>query len=113
MASTGIAAKLLGDKTKTASTTVHKSLFQEDKININIVNGKQELNILDGASMELSHHLPRQLLKCQANYKYKITIDGEAKKGILLELDRIGVNQASMFGDADNIADYIMGSEKI
>ena len=34
MASTGIAAKLLGDKTKTASTTVHKSLFQEDKINI-------------------------------------------------------------------------------
>lgn len=63
--------------------------------------------------MELSHHLPRQLLKCQANYKYKITIDGEAKKGILLELDRIGVNQASMFGDADNIADYIMGSEKI
>lgn len=93
--------------------TFKRGLSQQSSFFLQTLFDKHELNILDGASMELSHHLPRQLLKCQANYKYKITIDGEAKKGILLELDRIGVNQASMFGDADNIADYIMGSEKI
>lgn len=29
-------------------------------------------------------------------------------KNILLKLDKIEVNKATIFGDADNIADYIM-----
>lgn len=49
-----------------------------------------------------------QLFKSRANYTTKLAIDGQYKKNILRELDKIGVNKATMFGDADNIADYIM-----
>ena len=55
----------------------------------------------------------RQMIKCKANFDEEIIIDGEFKKEILKELDKINVNTATMFGDADNIARYIMnGTEK-
>lgn len=54
--------------------------------------------------------ISRQLLKCQANFSQSIIVDGKFKKSILEELDKIGVNKATMFGDADNIAEYIMNS---
>ncbi len=47
-------------------------------------------------------------MKCQANFSEKIVIDGESKGAILAELDKIGVNKATMFGDADSIAAYTM-----
>ena len=93
--------------------TFKRGLSQQSSFFLQTVFDKHELNILNGETMEVSHQLPRQLMKSQANHKHKITIDGESKNDILVELDRIGVNQASMFGDADNIASYIMSSEKI
>ncbi|CAD5903076.1 hypothetical protein CMALT394_620016 [Carnobacterium maltaromaticum] len=47
------------------------------------------------------------MLRSQANYSQKIIIDGNSKEIILSELDKIGVNKATMFGDADSIADYL------
>ena len=58
----------------------------------------------------LYEKIPRKLLKSQANFGQKITIDGNSKDRLLSELDKIGVNKATMFGDADNIADYLMNS---
>ncbi|WP_201735558.1 hypothetical protein [Carnobacterium maltaromaticum] len=51
--------------------------------------------------------IPRKMLRSQANYSQKIIIDGNSKEIILSELDKIGVNKATMFGDADSIADYL------
>ncbi|MGY3704013.1 hypothetical protein BW731_00605 [Vagococcus martis] len=92
--------------------TFKRGLSQQSFFFFQTLFDKHELNIFDGETMELSHQLPRQLMKCQANHKDKIIIDGESKNDILDELDRIGINQASMFGDADSIADYIMNMEK-
>ncbi|MEB6147640.1 FRG domain-containing protein [Enterococcus casseliflavus] len=91
--------------------TFKRGLSQQSFFFLQTLFDKHELNVLDGTTMEVSHHIPRQLIKCQANHKDKIIIDGESKNSILAELDRIGVNKASMFGDADSIADYIMNME--
>lgn len=93
--------------------TFKRGLSQQSFFFLQTLFDKHELNVLDGATMELSHHIPRQLIKCQANYSFKIAIDGESKNNILAELDRIGVNKASMFGDADSIADYVMNIENL
>jgi hypothetical protein len=79
-----------------------QSLF--DKHEVNLINDLQK--------MERHQMTPRQLLKCQANYTKKITISGDSKQRILEELDKIGVNRATMFGDADNIASYIMSENR-
>lgn len=93
--------------------TFKRGLSQQSSFFLQTLFDKHEFNILDGVSMELSHHLPRQLMKSQANYSIKILVDAKYKNNILLELDRVGVNSANMFGDADSIADYIMNTSKI
>lgn len=90
--------------------TFKRGLNQQSFFFLQTLFDKHELNLLDGTTMELSHYIPRQLMKCQANHKYRITVDAESKNNILVELDRVGVNKANMFVDADSIADYIMNT---
>lgn len=88
--------------------TFKRGLSQQSSFFLQTLFDKHEFNIIDGTTMKQSCQLPRQLMKCLANYAHKIIIDGNSKKMITAELDKIGVNKATMFGDADSIADYIM-----
>lgn len=93
--------------------TFKRGLSQQSSFFVQTLFDKHELNIynvLDNMVQDTnpSQTLPRQLLKCQANYSERIVIDGSSKEAILFELDKYGVNRATMFGDADSIAEYIM-----
>ena len=90
--------------------TFKRGLSQQSSFFLQTLFDKHELNILDGNTFEVKQNLPRQLLKCQANYSERIIIDGNSKEAILAELDKIGVNKATMFGDADSIAEYTMST---
>lgn len=91
--------------------TFKRGLSQQSAFFLQSLFDKHELNIInDTQTMESHKMLPRQLLKCQANYARKIVIDGNSKESILAELDKIGVNMATMFGDADSIAAYTMST---
>lgn len=88
--------------------TFKRGLSQQSAFFVQTLFDKHELNYIDGTTGETNDKLERQLLKVQANYSQRIIVDKMSKKSILAELDRIGINKASMFGDADSIADYIM-----
>ena len=91
--------------------TFKRGLSQQSAFFVQSLFDKHEVNLNDGGQMtNLYEKIPRKLLKSQANFGQKITIDGNSKDRILSELDKIGVNKATMFGDADNIADYLMNS---
>ncbi|EPH63240.1 FRG domain protein [Enterococcus faecium 13.SD.W.09] len=90
--------------------TFKRGLSQQSSFFLQTVFDKGEFNLIDGASMKRKLQVPRQLMKCQANYTHRIVVDGNAKKTIIAELDRIGVNKATMFGDPDSIANYIMNT---
>lgn len=91
--------------------TFKRGLSQQSAFFVQSLFDKHEVNLNDGGQMtNLYEKIPRKLLKSQANFGQKIIIDGNSKDRILSELDKIGVNKATMFGDADNIADYLMNS---
>ncbi|MCB5953974.1 FRG domain-containing protein [Enterococcus sp. CWB-B31] len=91
--------------------TFKRGLSQESAFFSQTLFDKHELNLINDVDTMKPHQMtPRQLLKCQANYTKKIVIDGNSKETILAELDKIGVNKATMFGDADSIASYIMST---
>lgn len=87
--------------------TFKRGLSQQSSFFVQPIFYKHGLSIHDYKSKEVNE-IQSQLFKSQANYTNKIIINGQYKKKILRELDKIGVNKATMFGDADNIADYIM-----
>lgn len=89
--------------------TFKRGLSQQSSFFLQSLFDKYEI-IMINEKMESHQVLPRQLMTCQANYTQKIDIDGNSKKTILAELDKIGVNKATMFGDADNIAKYTMST---
>lgn len=90
--------------------TFKRGLSQQSAFFSQSLFDKHELNIITDETIESNQRLPRQMLKCQANCAQKIVIDGNSKETILAELDKIGVNKATMFGDADSIAAYIMST---
>lgn len=85
-----------------------RGLSQQSAFFVQTLFDKHKTDFIKPYTKEVHHSTPRQFMKCQANYAQKIAIDGKSKKAILTELDKIGVNKATMFGDADNIAKYIM-----
>ncbi|MEI5992443.1 hypothetical protein A5881_003999 [Enterococcus termitis] len=87
--------------------TFKRGLSQQSSFFVQTIFDKHAFNFHDPMKKESVQQTPRQLLNCQANYDQKIIIDGKSKVSILTELDKIGVNKATMFGDADNIAAYI------
>lgn len=87
--------------------TFKRGLSQQSSFFVQPIFYKHGLNIHDYGSDKVDK-IQSQLFKSRANYTTKLVIDGQYKKNILRELDKIGVNKATMFGDADNIADYIM-----
>ncbi|EME7205218.1 FRG domain-containing protein, partial [Enterococcus faecium] len=64
-----------------------QTAFNKQEAIFTNINNKEEIKI------------PRQLLKCKANYSESIIIDGKSKEKILYELNRIGINKATLFGD--------------
>ncbi|MFZ2544324.1 MAG: hypothetical protein WAX42_09435, partial [Lactococcus raffinolactis] len=54
----------------------------------------------------------RILMQCPVKFSNKIIISDKSKQSILSELDRIGVNKGTMFGDADNIAQHLQETIK-
>ncbi|EAF2257316.1 FRG domain-containing protein [Listeria monocytogenes] len=90
--------------------TFKRGLSQYSAFFVQTIFDKHENKFIDPYSGETKREISRQLLKCQANFSQSIIVDGKYKKSILEELDKIGVNKATMFGDADNIAEYIMNS---
>lgn len=88
--------------------TFKRGLSQQSAFFVQTLFDKHKVEFIDPYTNEVQRSNPRQLMKCQANFFDKIAIDGNSKEGILAELDKIGVNKATMFGDADNIANYIM-----
>lgn len=91
--------------------TFKRGLSQQSAFLVQSLFDKHELNLIDPYTMKTKESFSRQLLKCQANYAEKIIVDEKSKELILAELDKIGVNKATMFGDADSIATYIMDSK--
>lgn len=87
--------------------TFKRGLSQQSSFFLQPIFYKHGLNIHNYGSDKVDK-IQSQLFKSRANYTTKLAIDGQYKKNILRELDKIGVNKATMFGDADNIADYIM-----
>ena len=61
---------------------------------------------------EADHYFSRILMQCPVNFSNKIIISDKSKQSILSELDRIGVNKGTMFGDADNIAQHLQETIK-
>ena len=61
---------------------------------------------------EADHYFSRILMQCPVNFSNKIIINYGSKQSILSELDRIGVNKGTMFGDADNIAQHLQETIK-
>lgn len=93
--------------------TFKRGLSQQSSFFLQPLFDKHELKIItDPNNVDGKATIPRQLIKSKSNFDTKIIIDGEAKLKILADLDRINVNTATMFGDADNIAEYIMNSVK-
>lgn len=92
--------------------TFKRGLSQQSAFFSQTLFDKHELIINDAQTAKSHQALPRQLLKCQANFAQKIVVDGNSKKTILAELDKIGINKATMFGDADSIAIYTMNLSK-
>ncbi|MDI6666658.1 FRG domain-containing protein [Leuconostoc falkenbergense] len=88
--------------------TFKRGLSQQSAFFVQTSFDKHEVNLVNPETNEKNELVPRQLLNCQASFKKKLIIDDNSKLTILAELDRIGVNKAAMFGDADNIASYIM-----
>lgn len=91
--------------------TFKRGLSQQSAFFVQTIFDKHESNFIEGTTGETNNKLERQWLRGQANYSQRIIVDKASKKSILAELDRIGINKASMFGDADSIADYIMATE--
>ena len=93
--------------------TFKRGLSQQSSFFLQPIFDKHEHTFLTYSETEevLSTN-SRQMIKSKANFDIEIVIDKEAKVKILTELDRINVNTATMFGDADNIADYIMSDSK-
>lgn len=87
--------------------TFKRGLSQQSSFFVQTIFDKHAFNFHNPMKKESVQQIPRQLLNCQANYNQKIIIDGKSKVSILEELDKIGVNKATMFGDADSIAAYI------
>lgn len=87
--------------------TFKRGLSQQSSFFVQPIFYKHGLDIHNYGSDKVDK-IQSQLFKSRANYTTKLVIDGQYKKKILRELDKIGVNKATMFGDADNIADYIM-----
>lgn len=90
--------------------TFKRGLSQQSSFFLQTAFDKHEFNVMDGATDNIIEKNNRQLMYCKAQYSSKIIIDRNSKKKILSELDRIGVNKAAMFGDADSIAEYIMNN---
>lgn len=93
--------------------TFKRGLNQQSAFIMQSLFEKHEVKFFSSSTMEVHHEQQRQLIKCQANYAQKIVIDGKSKEAILAELDKIGVNKATMFGDADSIAAYVMSTNNI
>lgn len=87
--------------------TFKRGLSQQSSFFLQPIFYKHGLDIHHYGSDKVNK-IQSQLFKSQANYTTKLVIEGQYKKRILRELDKIGVNKATMFGDADNIANYIM-----
>lgn len=86
-----------------------RGLNQQSAFFLQTVFDKHELIITSNEEHSDSDQMiPRQLLKCKANHSKIMVVDGASKERILLDLDKIGINKASMFGDSDSIAEYIM-----
>ena len=85
-----------------------RGLNQQSAFFLQTVFDKHEL-IITGIEepSDYNQMIPRQLLKCKANHTKIMIVDGASKERILLELDKIGINKATMFGDSDSIAEYI------
>ncbi|MGY0173274.1 FRG domain-containing protein [Lactococcus petauri] len=92
--------------------TFKRGLSQQSSFFLQPIFDKHEHKIISAETEEVMSRTPRQLMRSKANFDIEIVIDKESKVKILADLDRINVNTATMFGDADNIADYIMTSTK-
>lgn len=90
--------------------TFKRGLSQQSAFFVQTLFDKHKVDFINPYTNEVHHSNSRQLMKCQANFSEKIAIDASSKEAILAELDKIGVNKATMFADADNIAEYIMNS---
>lgn len=89
--------------------TFKRGLSQQSAFFLQSLFDKHEVNIMNGEQItDIYMKIPRKMFRSQANYCQKIIIDGNSKEIILSELDKMGVNKATMFGDADSIADYLM-----
>lgn len=93
--------------------TFKRGLSQQSAFFVQTLFDKHKVDFISPYKNKIQHSNPRQLMKSQANYTKKIAIDRNSKEAILTELDKIGVNKATMFGDADSIAAYIMSNHHL